>query len=1435
MKCRILRNITLLFLVCMIFGKAHGIEDYRFRTYRVEDGLSQNTVWCSLQDHEGFIWFGTKDGLNRYDGNQSVVFRHNPSDKGSIGNNFIRSLYEEENCRSMLVGTDDGLYRLSLITWKFEKIELPVQENLQQTAINSICRDHDGRIWIGTFGHGIYRMEKEGVLPVKFRMSGIPECNKIWKIFCDSDGVVWIGTLEGGLLRYDKGKGLFDHYGVDEGVSNDIYEVYEDTGGRLWVGTWNSGLKWLERERNSFHHTPITGDKCEAIRSITEIAPGRLLVGCNNGLFEYDIHKTEYKKIPLAARYPDITVNDGIYSFLHDSEGGLWIGGYFAGVNYIHPDFNMFEHYRLAEDSVNTVGHIVSDMVEASNDRLWIATEDNGLASLDRRNKKVYFVDNAKLSHLNIHSIMLDGDELWAGNISGTIDVLNLKNGSVRHYGYTEGLDAGGIYSIFKSTEGVTYVGGINGLLTYDKVRNRFVRVGEFPCNAYVYDIKQTANGILWIATYGNGIFTYNPRMKIWRNFLHNPNDEGSLPSNKIICLNTSDSACVWVGSEGGGLSMYSLKDDRFTTVDTRDGLPNNVIYGVELDHSGNIWLSTNMGLSSYNPQTRFIKSYFYKDGIQSSQFNYKASLALADSMLCFGGIGGLNIFKPDRMVESQNFPPIKITSYVGKGKDDSHPEKHMLPYVYEGDRPHVDLYDTNTVSLEFVGLSFKEPRKTRYAYRLIGVDKDWVMSANDNKAVYHNLNAGKYMFEVKGTDYNGVWNPYTAVLELEIHPPFYKSTSAYIVYILVALGLICWVVYIYMMKMKRRNQISRLRSERDRQYEYYEGQLNFFTRMVHEIRTPLTLINASLEDIVHRYTDDSDFLETVEVMENNTTRLLSLVNDLLDFRKGTQGLTLNFTLENIGEVLTEIHRQMLPYANKKNVEISLRLPEAEVKAGVDSNALRKIIVNLLFNAIKYTRTKVDIELMLDRQGESFVILVGDDGSGIKEEDRAKIFTLYYRVKMDETMHEGGSGIGLAIVKHYVDAHKGLIEVLDNQPVGSVFKVSIPLSLHDMRTEPASPVSSESASPVSSESASPVSSESASPVSSEPASPVSSEPASPVSSESASPVSSEPASTVSSEPASPVSSESASPVSSEVEALEVEVLPQEEVDERPEAESETAEKAETDNDSEIRKIEHINKIGRVLVVEDNDDLCKFLVRKLSSDYEVISAENGKIAISLLVKYEIDLVITDVLMAEMDGLELCRQIKSDSRLSHIKVVLLTACANESVKSQGYDAGADAYIEKPFAFSALKTQVQSLFENKSRLIENLIGYPWYPYNALVSNSVDNEFLTKINDLIEANLTSMNFDVDMMASEMNMSRSTMHRKIKGITNLTPNDYIRLYRLKKSAMYLMTGRYKVAEVCFMVGFNTPSYFSKCFHAQFGIMPKDFLTKISKDFSVGK
>lgn len=1364
MKCRILRDIMLLFLTFMIFGKAHGIEDYRFRPYRVEDGLSQNTVWCSLQDHEGFIWFGTKDGLNRFDGNQSIVFRHDPSDKGSIGNNFIRSLYEEEDCRSMLVGTDDGLYRLSLITWKFEKIELPIQDNLKQTAINSICRDHDGRIWIGTFGHGIYHMEKGGKLPVKFRMSGIQECNNIWKIFCDSDGVVWIGTLGGGLLRYDKGKGLFVHYGGDEGVCNDIYEVYEDTGGRLWIGTWNSGLKWFERERNSFHHTPITGNKSEAIRCITEIAPGRLLVGCNDGLFEYDIHKTEYKKIPLAVRYPDITVNDGIYSFLHDSEGGLWVGGYFAGVNYIHPDSKMFEHYRLAEDSANSEGHIVSDMVECSNGRLWIATEDNGLAYLDRRNKKVHFIDHAKLSHLNIHSIMLDGDELWAGNISGTIDVLNLKNGSVRHYGYTEGLDIGSIYSIFKSTGGVIYVGGIYGLLTYDKARNRFVRVREFPYNAYVYDIKQTANGILWIATYNNGIFTYNPRMKIWRNFGHDPKDEGSLPSNKIICLNTSDPDCVWVGSEGGGLSMYSIKDDRFTTVDTRDGLPNNVIYGIELDHSGNIWLSTNMGLSSYNPQTRFVKSYFYKDGIQSSQFNYKASLALADSMLCFGGVGGLNIFKPDRMVKSQYFPPIRITSYVGKGKDDSHPEKHMLPYVYEGNLPHVDLYDTNTVSLEFVGLSFKEQKKTQYAYRLIGVDKDWVMSANNNKAVYHNLNAGKYMFEVKGTDGNGEWNPDTAVLELEIHPPFYKSTSAYIVYILVTLGFICWVIYVYMRKMKRRNQIARLLSERDRQHEYYEGQLNFFTRMVHEIRTPLTLINASLENIEHRYPDDSDFLEAVEVMENNTTRLISLVNDLLDFRKGTQELTLNFTVENIGKVLTEIRRQMLPYANNKNVKISLRLPETEVKAGVDSNALHKIIVNLLFNAIKYTRTKVDIELMLDQKGESFVILVGDDGSGIKEEDKAKIFTLYYRVKMDETMCEGGSGIGLAIVKHYVDAHKGFIEVLDNQPVGTVFKVCIPLSLHDIRAE-ADP-----------------------------------------------------------------------PVSSEVKAHEVEVLPQEEeVDERPEAESETTEKSETDNNSEIRKIEHINKTRRVLVVEDNDDLRKFLVRKLSSDYEVISAENGKIAISLLVKYEIDLIITDVLMAEMDGLELCRQIKSDSRLSHIKVVLLTACANESVKSQGLNAGADAYIEKPFAFSALKTQVQEIFENKSRLIENLIGYPWYPYNALASNSVDNEFLTKINDLIEANLTNTDFDVDMMASEMNMSRSTMHRKIKGVTNLTPNDYIRLYRLKKSAMYLMTGRYKVAEVCFMVGFNTPSYFSKCFQEQFGIMPKDFQTKISKNFTVGK
>lgn len=1150
---------------CIIFLLLLGIKgyaknsEYKFKTYRVENGLSQNTVWCSLQDHDGFIWFGTKDGLNRFDGKEFLTFQHDRNDSLSLGNNFIRALYEEEDHNSILVGTDDGLYRLDLkIKPTFNKISLPDPENLRQVAINSICSDKEGNVWIGTFGHGIYvyskKLNKYKIFKANNKEGSITT-NLIWKIFCDSDGIIWVGTLTGGLLRYNPTNDTFENFRSKQGLCNDIYDIYEDKTGRLWIGTWDNGLKCLNREKLTVIDTSIPGNECEAIRCIIEEERNQFLIGCNDGLFHYDAVTEEYYKIPLMGRHPGNIVNDGIYSFLRDSEGGLWIGGYFAGVNYTHPNSNNFDHYNLSTLKNPSSGHIISDIVEEDDNTLWIATEDYGLACFKRDTGDVAFIDHGIIKSNNLHSLMIDGDELWIGNINGDIDILNIRNKGVKHYNIHDGLDVGGIYSIFKNNSGDIYVGGVNGLLTFNKTSDSFERIMEFPVSSYVYDIIEGGNGIIWIATYGDGIFTYNPRSKKWKNYVNNPSDPKSLSSNKIICLNSPDPYTVLIGSEGGGLSIYNIDTDDFTNITKQDGLPNDVVYGIERDNDGFIWVSTNKGLTCYDPGNHIFKTYFYRDGLQSAQFNYKASLALQDGSLCFGGINGINIFNPKEIYPSEYIPPVRITSFYGLTKDGSKSRRHMLPYTGgNNDKLRADIYDSGSIRIEFIALSYMEPLKNQYAYRLSGVDNDWVYCGNENRAIYQNLSPGKYIFEVKGANGDGVWNPEISKLEIEIHPPLYKSSVAYLIYGICILSLIGWIVNISVLKIKRRNQIAKLRFERDKQYEYYEGQLNFFSRMAHEIRTPLSLINAPLEEIENKYPEDADFKEAVDVMKNNTNRLMTLVDQLLDFRKGIQGINLNFTEENISVIVENIYNQMLPYARQKGLSLNIVLPESPVIAGVDKESLNKIVTNLLFNAVKYTKSKIEVKLTTNDKTHSFAISISDDGKGIKDEDKEKIFTLFYRVKTDEVTPERGSGVGLAIVKHCVEAHKGEIKVTNNNPVGTIFTVSLPLTLIN----------------------------------------------------------------------------------------EEQSLPMENIliDDSSKLEAEKNEKnLKDDRPTNEKIIISSHAIPRLLIVEDNEDLRNFLVKKFSADYEVMSAENGKIGLGLLEKYEIDLVITDIMMSEMDGLEL----------------------------------------------------------------------------------------------------------------------------------------------------------------------------------------------------
>lgn len=431
---------------------------------------------------------------------------------------------------------------------------MPGLEKEKQVAVNSIISDKDGNLWIGTFGYGLYMKDVHTGKWNVFRSNGKEgslKSDKIWKVYCDSDGIVWIATLEGGLSRFDIRHRKFKSFSFESGLCTDIYEIMEDSGGRFWIGTWDKGLFNMDRVNEVFTRAPIPADKCEAVRCIYEVSPGVLLIGGNSGLFGYDVKTCECMSVTLSSINNGTTVNDGIYSILTDREGGLWIGGYFAGLSYRHNILDTFKHHRLSENGDMSQGNVISRMVEDSQGNMWIATEDKGLAYFDRGNGKTSFIERNLLSHTNIHALLLDGQKLWIGSIDGCIDVYDTHSGKVEHYDYSRGLSVGSIYSLFRDMDGTIYVGGIFGLMTYDQSTDMFVRMENFPPGSYVYDMAQSSRGILWFATYGDGVFSYNPRTRQWKNYQHDSSDSCSIGSNKVICINTDDPDVVWLGTEG--------------------------------------------------------------------------------------------------------------------------------------------------------------------------------------------------------------------------------------------------------------------------------------------------------------------------------------------------------------------------------------------------------------------------------------------------------------------------------------------------------------------------------------------------------------------------------------------------------------------------------------------------------------------------------------------------------------------------------------------------------------------------------------------------------------------------------------------------------------------------------------------------------------------
>jgi len=1276
------------------------------------------------------MWLGTKDGLNRYDGLSFRKFKHDAANPRSIGNSFITSLYEDFN-GNIWVGTDAGVYIYYPEKEAFEEFDCQSLEKTRiERSVSMIAGDKQGRVWIAVEAQGMFCYDARQKLLRNYPLSEISSNIKCFTF--DSGGTLWLGFYGDGLYYSKDNLATVHPYGSPEDGKREfeggvITKIVQGNYNCLYIGSVKEGVSELNLTSGQVRNLLAIDESGESIfcRDLLPYSDNELWIGTESGIYIYNLRTAQFIHL-RASLYDSYSLSDNaIYALYKDREEGLWIGSYFGGVDYYPRQYTYFAKYYPKNIANSLHGKRVREFCRADDGTLWIGTEDGGLNHFNPKTKEFHFFEPSA-GFTNIHGLCMDGSHLWVGTFSKGLRVIDTRTGVVLRT-YTEGhaphsLNDNSIFSICRTSAGEIYLGTLFGLLRYNRTQDNFDCIPELN-GKFVYDIKEDSYGNLWLATYANGAYCYDVSARRWKNYVFDAEDEKSLPYDKVLSVFEDSYRQIWLTTQGGGFCLFHPDTETFTRYGLKDGLPNDVVYQIVEDDDRFLWLTTNNGLVRFDPKTMEMKVFSTANGLPTNQFNYRSGFKDEAGNIYLGSINGFVAFDPRTFAENRQVPAVAITDFllfnkeVSVGETDS-PLKSSITF---SDKV-VLTADQNSFSFRIAALSYQAPRMNKLMYKLEGFDEGWLTIGESPLVTYSNLGYGDYVFKVKASNSDGVWNEQETSLHLSILPPFYLSGWAYCFYVLFFMGCLVCVIFYFKRRnyRKQHRQMEMLEQEKER--EVYHAKIDFFTNVAHEIRTPLTLIKGPLENIILKKEVDSETKEDLYIMKQNTERLLNLTNQLLDFRKTeTRGFRLNFTECDVVAVLRETYFRFTSLAKQKGLDFILELPQECFMADVNQEALTKIISNLLNNGVKYASTYLRISLETDEK--VFHIRTFNDGEMIPDTMKEEIFKPFVRLDKEDEVTTG-TGIGLALSRSLAELHQGSLMMEKGEEV-NCFCLTLPVNQDSTIT---------------------------------------------------------------------LSAENVSQV---------------------EENSCGWEQEETDTKE---------KKPMILVVEDNPDMLAFIRKQLTTEYSVLTAMNGIEALAVLDNHYVNLVVSDVMMPQMDGFELCKTIKSDLSYSHIPVVLLTAKTNIQSKIEGLELGADAYIEKPFSVEYLLANISSLIHNREKLRQTFAKSPFVAANTMALTKADEEFIWKLNDIIQANLHNPEFSMEDMADALKMSRSSFYRKIKGVLDLSPNEYLRLERLKQAAQLLKEGKSRVNEICYTVGFNSPSYFSKCFLKQVGVLPKDFI-----------
>lgn len=1353
-------------ILILFFSQTHAQNgDYIFKHLSSSNGLSQSSVISIHQDKLGQIWLGTRDGLNKYDGNTFTVYKNNPKDTASISNSDILTI-EEDKYGSIWVGTYSGLNKYDPLKNRFKRyFHNNTTSSLSNNTIWSVEELKGGAVWVGTSnGLSIYNREDDNFKTLFYSSqdsSSIPG-NYVLSIFQSKKGDVYVGTSQG-LAKWIKDKNSYSFRRYNQELF--IQDIIEDEAGNLWIGTKNNGLYKLNTQADKLESYNGKGvDEIGTdIRALTIDEKSKLWIGTYNGLAIINTQGEVRKVVNKPFKGTSLSKNT-IKSLYTDKKGSVWIGAYYGGINiWDNANANFISYNK--DGSENQLSYdVVSSIEKDKSDKLYFGTEGGGISVLDYNSKKANYINSSNFNELpsdNIKALLFSSknENLWIGT-------------------YNEGL------AVFDVREKEF----VNALIP-DSLRNLLNDTG-------VYSIKQE-DELIWIGTFGKGLIKFNKSRNVFEVYEHFVDDPTSLSSNRIRTILIDSKENIWAATQKGLNKIasnettnkatiehffYSRKDnagdDVLSVFEDSKGIvwvgtkskglffyengafkpvglsPNSEeviapIHAILEDKNYNLWLSTNEGILKYDPVTKESELENQSEGLISNEFNNNASLKFTEDLFFFGGPVGVSSFNPNKIVLNDYSPQVILTDFKVKNESLNTGKRDILDKSITYTEAVNLSYDNANFSISFAIPNFINSSSNKYAYRLVGLEDEWT-NTTKNEVNYTIQNAGTYTFEVKGANNDAVWNAEPTTLIIEVQPAPWKSVWAFILYALL-IGLALYgLIWIMKSKTKLRHELELEQVEKDRRQAVTNAKVQFFTNISHEFRTPLTLILGPLQQLLSNYKGSNKMYKKLLVVESNANHLLQLINRLMDFRKLEDN---QFNLEaaegNIVKFLKEIYLSFDEFAQDGHYNYTFETSDEEILVYYDRGKLERVFYNLISNAFRYTPNGGSIHLRLQKEDTHIAISVEDSGIGIASENMDKVFDRFFEIEKPKANqpYNQGTGIGLSIAKNIVKLHKGSI-VVNSEGInqGSVFQVKLQLGKEHLSEE--------------------------------------------------------------------------------------EIIKDFKFSDDLSLYATQVKKSDLLLKRDIEDLVIDKERETILIVEDNTPLRSFIKNLLKDDYNILEAENGKVAMKIALKHMPNLIISDVIMPEMVGTELCTQIKTNLKTSHIPVILLTSRSSLIYKVEGLESGADDYISKPFDTKEFILRVKNHLDSTKRLKNKFIHENKLAPAELTLSSMDEELLEKALRIVEEHIDDEQFNIPIFSAELGVSRTMLFTKIKAWTNYTPNEFIIEIRMKRAAQLLEQGKINVSQVSYKVGFRSPKYFAKCFQKKYELTPSQYADKFYDDIS---